>query len=69
MGGFGSVFLSLGTILTLSTIALAIEACWQIYLQHESKKYKINCLMIFSVYPIASICSLIALAIPRYKKT
>ncbi|KAK0096895.1 hypothetical protein PV326_003965 [Microctonus aethiopoides] len=65
LGAFGAIFVSIGTILTMTTIVLTGITCYQVLLQREQIKYKKNCLLILSIYPIASTCSLIALSIPR----
>ena len=66
MGAFGTVFVSLGTILTATTLYLAVDASYAVMLTKESKSLKRNVFAILSIYPIASLCSLLALAIPRY---
>ncbi|XP_034942876.1 organic solute transporter subunit alpha [Chelonus insularis] len=65
LGAFGATFVSIGTILTVATIALAADASYHIFLQQETKFYKKSIFIILWVYPIASTCSLIALSIPR----
>uniref|UniRef100_A0A0C9QAY3 Osta_1 protein n=1 Tax=Fopius arisanus TaxID=64838 RepID=A0A0C9QAY3_9HYME len=65
LGVFGTIFVSIGAILATATIGLTLEACSRLIYQVESKNYKTNCVFVLSVYPVASTCSLIALAIPR----
>ncbi|XP_015119893.1 organic solute transporter alpha-like protein 3 [Diachasma alloeum] len=65
LGVFGTIFVSIGTILTTATIGLALEACSRVIFQVETKFYRTNCMLVLSVYPVASTCSLVALAIPR----
>ncbi|XP_057329134.1 organic solute transporter subunit alpha-like [Microplitis mediator] len=65
LGTFGTLFISIGSILTIATVSLTSHASYQIFLQAESKIYKRNCFMILWLYPIASFCSLVALSMPR----
>ncbi|XP_012215403.1 organic solute transporter subunit alpha [Linepithema humile] len=62
---FGIGLLSVGSIFSILTIYFAVDACHNIISQKDSKFYKTNAIMILSVYPIASVCSLTAIAIPR----
>ncbi|CAD1472135.1 unnamed protein product, partial [Heterotrigona itama] len=62
---FGIVLLSFGTMLTTLTLYFAMDACHNIFHQKETSFYKTNCFTILSIYPVASVCSLTALGIPR----
>ncbi|XP_076173366.1 organic solute transporter subunit alpha [Ptiloglossa arizonensis] len=64
-GAFGTGLLSFGAILSTLTLYFAVDACHNILYQKESKFYKTNAIMILSVYPVASVCSLTTMAIPR----
>ncbi|OAD53102.1 Organic solute transporter alpha-like protein [Eufriesea mexicana] len=65
LGTFGIGLLSFGAILSTLTLYFALDACHNIFYQKETKLYKTNSITILSVYPVASICSLTALGIPR----
>ncbi|KAH0553564.1 organic solute transporter alpha-like protein 3 isoform X1 [Cotesia glomerata] len=65
LGAFGTVFISIGSILTMATISLASHASYRVFLQAETWTYKKNCFVILWLYPIASFCSLLALSLPR----
>ena len=62
---FGIGLLSFGTILSTLTLYFAMDAFHNIFYQKETRSYKTNSIMILSVYPVASICSLTALGMPR----
>lgn len=62
---FGIGLLSFGTILSTLTLYFAMDALHNIFYQKETRSYKTNSIMILSVYPIASVCSLTALGMPR----
>ncbi|KZC06057.1 Organic solute transporter alpha-like protein, partial [Dufourea novaeangliae] len=65
LGAFGISFLSIGTVLSTLTLYFAVDACHNILYQKESRFYEINSIMILMVYPVASVCSLTAMGIPR----
>ena len=65
LGSFGIGLLVVSVILTLATIYLSADAIYKIFFQKETRLYKKNSAIILSVYPIASLCSLLAIAIPR----
>ncbi|PBC34120.1 Organic solute transporter alpha protein [Apis cerana cerana] len=62
---FGIGLLSFGAILSTLTLYFALDACYNIFHQKETRSYKTNSIMILLLYPIASICTLTALGIPR----
>ncbi|KAK2582471.1 hypothetical protein KPH14_004777 [Odynerus spinipes] len=64
-GNFGIALICTGAIFSTLTLYLAIEASCNVFSQKETGTYKANVISILSVYPIASICSLTAIAIPR----
>ncbi|KAL6254543.1 hypothetical protein P5V15_014596 [Pogonomyrmex californicus] len=65
LNAVGTALLSVGSIILVLTIYLSADACHNILSQKDSAFYKTNAIMILSVYPIISFCSLIAIAIPR----
>ncbi|XP_072750340.1 organic solute transporter alpha-like protein [Anoplolepis gracilipes] len=65
LDAFGTGLLSVGSIFSVLTIYFAVDACHNIIYQKDSKFYKGNAIVILSVYPVASVCSLMAIAIPR----
>ncbi|KAG7197319.1 hypothetical protein KM043_018435 [Ampulex compressa] len=65
LGIFGIGILSFGAVLSTLTLYFAVDACHNILFQKNSGFYKTNSIMILSVYPVASVCCLTALAIPR----
>nr|XP_033339217.1 organic solute transporter alpha-like protein [Megalopta genalis] len=65
LGAFGIGLLSSGAVLTTLTLYFAVDACHNVFYQKESSFYKTSSIMILSMYPVASICSLTAIAIPR----
>ncbi|EFN86223.1 organic solute transporter alpha-like protein 3 [Harpegnathos saltator] len=65
LNGFGIGLLTVGSILSILTLYFAADACHNVRAQKDSKFYKANVIVILSVYPVASICSLTAIAIPR----
>lgn len=65
LNAFEIGLLSIGSIFSILTVYFAVDACHNIISQKDSKFYKVNAIMILSVYPIASVCSLTAIAIPR----
>ncbi|XP_011263634.1 organic solute transporter alpha-like protein [Camponotus floridanus] len=65
LNAFGTGLLSVGSIFSVLTIYFAVDACHNIVYQKDSKFYKGNAIVILSVYPVASVCSLMAIAIPR----
>jgi len=64
---FGIGLLSVGSLLSILTLYLVVDACHNILCQKDSAFYKANAITILSVYPVASVCSLTAIAIPRWK--
>ncbi|CAL1673177.1 unnamed protein product [Lasius platythorax] len=65
LDALGTGLLSVGSIFSVLTIYFAVDACHNIVHQKDSKFYKRNTIVILSVYPVASVCSLMAIAIPR----
>ncbi|KAJ8668658.1 hypothetical protein QAD02_010321 [Eretmocerus hayati] len=68
LGNFGVALLAIGSLLCSATIYLALDACGRICSQPNhrySTSFKINACSVISVYPIAGLCSLAALALPR----
>ncbi|XP_050462052.1 organic solute transporter alpha-like protein [Cataglyphis hispanica] len=65
LNALGTGLLSVGSIFSVLTIYFAVDACHNIVYQKNSKFYKGNAIVILSVYPVASVCSLMAIAIPR----
>ncbi|KYN01727.1 Organic solute transporter alpha-like protein, partial [Cyphomyrmex costatus] len=65
LDALGTVLLSVGSIILVLTIYFFANACRNILSQKESEFYKTNAIIILSIYPIASVCSLMAIAIPR----
>jgi len=65
LNALGTALLSVGSIILVLTIYFSASACRNILLQKESDFYKTNAIIILSVYPVASVCSLMAIAIPR----
>ncbi|XP_015179056.1 PREDICTED: organic solute transporter subunit alpha-like [Polistes dominula] len=65
LGTFGIVLISVGAAFTMMTLYFAIDAIHNVFSQKETGLYKSNVVSIFSVYPIASVCSLMIIAIPR----
>ncbi|XP_043467044.1 organic solute transporter subunit alpha-like [Leptopilina heterotoma] len=65
LGSFGIGLIIISTLITLVTMYLSIDAIYKIFFQNQTRSYKKNSAIILSVYPVASICSLLALAIPR----
>ncbi|XP_047366270.1 organic solute transporter alpha-like protein 3 [Vespa velutina] len=65
LGTFAIVLVCIGAIFSTMTLYLAIDATCNVLSQKETGLYKSNIISIFSIYPIASICSLIAIAMPR----
>ncbi|XP_029675832.1 organic solute transporter alpha-like protein 3 isoform X2 [Formica exsecta] len=65
LDALGTGLLSVGSIFSVLTIYFAVDACHNIVYQKNSKFYKGNAIVILSVYPVASVCSLMAIAIPR----
>ncbi|XP_046749687.1 uncharacterized protein LOC124413264 [Diprion similis] len=65
LGSFGVGLIGVGSVLTVLTFYLIVDAVYNITLQNETVAYKTNCLIILSIYPIASLCSLLATAMPR----
>lgn len=63
---FAIGLLTVGSLFSILTLYFAIDACHNVLLQKDSNFYKENVIMIFAVYPIASICSLAAIAVPRW---
>ncbi|KAL2723796.1 organic solute transporter alpha-like protein 3 [Vespula maculifrons] len=65
LGTFAIVLVCIGAIFSIVTLYLAMDATYNVLSQKETGLYKSNVISIFSIYPIASICSLIVIAIPR----
>lgn len=65
LGTFGIALISVGTAFSLITLYFAIDAIYNVFSQKETGLYKSNIVSIFSVYPIASVCSLMIIAVPR----
>ncbi|KAG5318701.1 OSTA protein, partial [Pseudoatta argentina] len=65
LNALGTVLLSVGSIVLVLTIYLFGNACRNILSQKDSEFYKTNAIIILSIYPITSVCSLMAIAIPR----
>ncbi|XP_076238443.1 organic solute transporter alpha-like protein [Calliopsis andreniformis] len=65
LGAFSIGLLTSGAILSTLTLYFAVDACHNIFYQKESKLYKTSSIMILLVYPVASVCSLTAIGIPR----
>ncbi|KYQ56016.1 Organic solute transporter alpha-like protein W01D2.5 [Trachymyrmex zeteki] len=65
LDALGTVLLSVGSIILVLTIYFSANACHNILSQKDSELYKTNAIIILSVYPIASVCSLMAIAVPR----
>ncbi|XP_070160083.1 organic solute transporter alpha-like protein [Polyergus mexicanus] len=65
LDALGTGLLSVGSIFSVLTIYFAVDTCHNIVYQKNSKFYKGNAIVILSVYPVASVCSLMAIAIPR----
>ncbi|XP_020284475.1 organic solute transporter alpha-like protein [Pseudomyrmex gracilis] len=62
---FAIGLLSVGSILSILTFYLAVDTCHNVLSQKDSRFFKSNVIMIMSVYPVASVCSFTAIAIPR----
>ncbi|XP_014467323.1 PREDICTED: uncharacterized protein LOC106740620 [Dinoponera quadriceps] len=54
-----------GSIFLILTLYFAVDACYNVLAQKDSSFYKANVIVILSVYPVASMCSLASIAIPR----
>ncbi|EZA47014.1 hypothetical protein DMN91_004609 [Ooceraea biroi] len=65
LNAFGIGLLSIGSVFSILTLYFAVDACHNILSQKDSRFYKANAITILSVYPVASVCSLTAIAIPR----
>ncbi|XP_012278601.1 organic solute transporter subunit alpha [Orussus abietinus] len=65
LAAFGAIILSIGSLLWIVTLYLAIDAAYNVLLQEETSRYKTSAVTILSVYPVASLCSLLAIAVPR----
>ncbi|XP_024879243.1 organic solute transporter alpha-like protein 3 [Temnothorax curvispinosus] len=65
LDAIGTALLSVGSIILVLTIYFSADACRNILSQKESESYKTNAVIILLVYPVASVCSLMAIAIPR----
>ncbi|XP_003700075.1 organic solute transporter alpha-like protein 3 [Megachile rotundata] len=65
LGAFGKGIVSFGALLSTLTLYFAVDACHNIIQQKEARFYKTNAIVILLVYPVASVCSLTAIAIPR----
>lgn len=65
LDALGTALLSVGSIILVITIYFTADACRNILSQKDSEFYKTNAVIILSVYPVASVCSLMAIAIPR----
>ncbi|OXU18526.1 hypothetical protein TSAR_007684 [Trichomalopsis sarcophagae] len=65
LGNFGVGMVTIASIICAATVYLAVDACSNICYQKETRAFKINACTILSVYPIAALCSLTALALPR----
>ncbi|XP_029037132.1 uncharacterized protein LOC114873214 [Osmia bicornis bicornis] len=65
LGAFGIGLVSFGAVLSTLTLYFAVDACYNVIQQKEARFYKTNAIMILLVYPVASVCSLTAIGIPR----
>ncbi|XP_043287820.1 organic solute transporter alpha-like protein 3 [Venturia canescens] len=65
LGQFATIFVSLGAIFMALTLFLAVSGTYKIMVMKETKSVKKHITFILFVYPIASLCSLVALAVPR----
>ncbi|XP_011161887.2 organic solute transporter alpha-like protein 3 [Solenopsis invicta] len=65
LDALGTALLSVGSIILVLTVYFSANTCRNILSQKESEFYKTNAIIILSVYPVASVCSLMAIAIPR----
>ncbi|XP_017877322.1 organic solute transporter alpha-like protein [Ceratina calcarata] len=65
LDGFGIGLLSCGALLSTLTLYFAVDACHNVFYQKETRFYRSNSIMILAVYPVASVCSLTAMGIPR----
>ncbi|XP_011870411.1 PREDICTED: organic solute transporter alpha-like protein isoform X2 [Vollenhovia emeryi] len=65
LDALGTALLSVGSIISVLTIYFSANACRNIFSQKESDLYKTNAIIIMSVYPVASVCSLMSIALPR----
>ncbi|CAL7939747.1 unnamed protein product [Xylocopa violacea] len=65
MGSFGIGLLSTGALISTVTLYFAVDACHNMFYQKEARSYKTNSIMVLLVYPVASVCSLIAIGMPR----
>lgn len=65
LGFFAIGLLSIGTVLWTLNLYFALDACHNILFQKESRSYKVNAISVLVVYPVAALCSLATIAIPR----
>jgi hypothetical protein len=65
LGNFGVGLVTIASVICTATVYLAVDACSKICYQEETTSFKINACSVLSIYPIASLCSLAALALPR----
>ncbi|XP_023245004.1 organic solute transporter subunit alpha-like [Copidosoma floridanum] len=65
LGNFGVGLVTIASALCAATVYLGVDACSNICYRQETTSFKINACTVLSVYPIASLCSLTALALPR----
>jgi len=65
LDAMGTALLSVGSIISILTIYISVNACRNIFSQKDSERYKTNAVIILWVYPVASVCSLMAIAMPR----
>ncbi|XP_015605633.1 organic solute transporter alpha-like protein [Cephus cinctus] len=65
LGVSGVGMLSIGSLFSAITLYIAIDACYNVLFQKETTSYKTNSYFILFVYPVASLSSLLAIAIPR----
>ncbi|XP_014221253.1 organic solute transporter alpha-like protein 3 [Trichogramma pretiosum] len=65
-GNFAIFLVVLGVVTVATTCYLAIRTCVAIcFRTKETDTFKTNTCIIFAIYPIASLCSFIALLVPR----
>ncbi|XP_012259486.2 organic solute transporter subunit alpha-like [Athalia rosae] len=65
LGSYGVGLIGLGSLLTVLTFYVITDAICNVIPQKESAAYKTNSVAILLVYPVSSLCSLLATAIPR----
>ncbi|KAG8034953.1 hypothetical protein G9C98_008029 [Cotesia typhae] len=66
LGAFGTVFISIGSILTMATISLALHASYRVFLQTETWTYKKNSFVILTQLLMEAVTQM-ALTISFYR--